>query len=79
MEEIGRGLGERLASEIIRWVTRIGEDFFQECSTWKKERGIFRPKILFVHKYRDYIDIWVVEWGKTVKVIYKKRIPLGTE
>ena len=82
MEEIGKELGEKLAGEIIRRVSERKEvDFFPECNTWKKERGIFRIfrlKILFVHKYRDYIDIWEVEWGKTVKVIYK-RIPLRTE
>ena len=80
MEEIGKELGEKLMEEIIRRVSERKEvDFFPECNTWKKERGVLRTKrILFVHKYPDYIDIWVVEWGKTVKVIYK-RIPLGKE
>ena len=36
-------------------------------------------RILFVHKYADYIDIWEVEWGKSVNIRYIKRIPLGTE
>ena len=80
MEEIGKELGEKLMEEIIRRVSERKEiDFFPECITWKKERGVLRTKrILFVHKYPDYIDIWEVEWGKTVKVIYK-RIPLRTE
>jgi len=80
VEEIGKELGEKLAGEIIRRVSERKEiDFFPECITWKKERGVLGTKrILFVHKYPDYIDIWEVEWGKTVKVIYK-RIPLRTE
>ena len=81
VEEIGVGVVElgKLAPEIIRWVKSIGEDFFPECYTWRMKRGIFRPRILFVHKYRDYIDIWEVEWGKSVNIRYIKRIPLGTE
>ena len=81
MEEIGKELGKELAGEIIRRVSeRKEEDFFQECNTWWKERGVLGTKrILFVHKYADYIDIWEVEWGKSVNIRYIKRIPLGTE
>ncbi|MCW7077730.1 MAG: hypothetical protein OCU22_01155 [Canidatus Methanoxibalbensis ujae] len=79
VEEIGKELGKELAGEIIRGVSeRKEEDFFKECDTWWKERGIFRPKILFVHKYADYIDIWEAEWGRSVNIRYIKRIPLGT-
>ena len=35
-------------------------------------------RILFVHKYADYIDIWEAEWGKSVDIRYIKRISLGT-
>ncbi|MCW7079620.1 MAG: hypothetical protein OCU16_00780 [Candidatus Methanospirare jalkutatii] len=81
VEEIGKELGEKLAGEIIRRVSERKEiDFFKECNTWWKERGVLGTKrILFVHKYADYIDIWEVEWGKSVNIRYIKRIPLGTE
>ena len=45
----------------------------------RNEACLGLKKILFVHKYPDYIDIWEVEWGKSVNIRYIKRIPLGTE
>ena len=45
MEEIGKELGKELAGEIIRRVSeRKEEDFFKECDTWWKERGVLGTK-----------------------------------
>jgi len=67
--EIVKELGK-----IMKEIT-IGEIYcFPECNTLSIKRGgVFRIRVLFVHKYPNYIDIWEVEWNDGVNIRYGER------